>query len=163
MSFTILTSAVSPTIVFGGELDPGVLVGILIAERYLFLLLVEADDVDIDLVADIEYFGRILDAAPTHLGDVNHTVDTADINERTVAGHGLDDTVILIADLHLVPDGLCLLAALFLSDGTDGTDNALAAALTSVILTRTFCLSSWFMSASLGRRTGMRERIRERP
>ena len=60
---------------------------------------------------------------------MNHTVDTADIDERTIAGHGLDDTVILIADLHLVPDGLCLLAALFLSDGTDGTDNALAAAV----------------------------------
>ena len=51
-------------IVVGGKLDPGILVGILITEGDLFLLLVEANDIDIDLVADIEYFGRILDAAP---------------------------------------------------------------------------------------------------
>ena len=60
---------------------------------------------------------------------MNHTVDAADVDKCAVAGHGLDYTVVLIADLHLVPNGLCLLAALFLSDGTDGADDALAAAV----------------------------------
>ena len=48
----------------GRELDPGVVVGILVAEGDLVVLRVEADDVDIDLVADGQHVGRLLDAAP---------------------------------------------------------------------------------------------------
>ena len=37
--------------------------------------------------------------------------------------------MVLIADFHLVPDGLGTLTALLLNDCTDGADNALAAAV----------------------------------
>ena len=60
---------------------------------------------------------------------MDHAVNAADIDKCAVAGHGLNNAVILLADLHLVPDGLCSLAALLLSDGTNGADNALAAAV----------------------------------
>ena len=111
------------------ELDPGILIGILVTEGDFFLFLVEADYIDINLVADIKYLGGVLYAAPAHFGDVNHAIDAADIDKCAIAGHGLDDTVILLADLHLIPNCLCPFAALLLSDGTDGTDYALAAAV----------------------------------
>ena len=111
------------------ELGPGVAVGILVAEGDLVVLRVEADDVDIDLVADGQHVGRLLDAAPAQLGDVDHAVNAADVDERTIGRQGLDNTVIVLADLDLAPDLLGALAALLLGDGTDGTDDALAAAV----------------------------------
>ena len=90
---------------------------------------VEADDIDIDLVADGQHVGRLLDAAPAQLGDVHHAVNAADVNKRTVGRQGLDNTVIVLADLDLAPDLLGALAALLLGDSADGTDNALTAAV----------------------------------
>ena len=57
---------------------------------------------------------------------MNHTVNAADIDECTVAGQGLDDAVVLLADLDLVPDGLDALAALSLCNAADGADYSLA-------------------------------------
>ena len=90
----------------------------------MWFSLIEADDINIDLVADGQHIGGLLDAAPAQLGDVHHTVNAADVDERTVGGQGLDDTVIVLADLDLVPDLLGALAALLLGDGTDGADHA---------------------------------------
>ena len=50
-------------LVAAGELGPGVAVGILVAEGDLALFLVEADDVDIDLVADGDDLGGLVDAS----------------------------------------------------------------------------------------------------
>ena len=93
------------------------------------VLRVEADNVDIDLVADGQHVGRLLDAAPAQLGDVHHAVNAADVNERTVGRQGLDNAVIVLADLDLAPDLLGALAALLLGDSADGADNTLTAAV----------------------------------
>ena len=60
---------------------------------------------------------------------MDHAVNAADVDERAVGRQGLDNTVIVLADLDLAPDLLGALAALLLGDGTDGTDDALAAAV----------------------------------
>ena len=57
---------------------------------------------------------------------MDHAVDAADVDEGTVAGEGLDDAVVLLADLDLVPDVLDALTALSLGNAADGADNALA-------------------------------------
>ena len=67
-----------------------------------------------------------MDAAPAQLGDVDHTINAADIDKCAVAGQGLDGAVILLADLDLVPDVLDALAALSLCNTADGADNTLA-------------------------------------
>ena len=112
--------------VSGSELDPRILCGILVAEGDLALFLVKADDVYIDLVADGEHLCRVLDAVPAHFGNVDHAVDAADVDECTVAGHGLHDTVVLCPDFDLVPNCLGTLTAFLLHNGTDGADNTLA-------------------------------------
>ena len=53
----------------------------------------------IDLVADVDDFGRMLHALPGHVGDVQQAVDAAEVDERTVVGevldHALDDRAFL--------------------------------------------------------------------
>ena len=81
---------------------------------------------NVDLVADLDDLGRILDAVPAQLGDMDHAVNAADIDERAVAGEGLDSAVVLLADLDLAPDLLLRGLALLSGDGTDGADDAAA-------------------------------------
>ena len=67
-----------------------------------------------------------MDATPAELGHVDHAVNAADVDKCAVAGEGLDNAGVLLADFDLVPDGLGALAALSLSNAADGADNALA-------------------------------------
>src|SRR6185295_12811579 len=62
-------------------------------ERNTMRLVVDLDDFHLHLLPDIEHFGRVIDAAPRDIGDVQQTVDAAQIDERTVIGDVLDDAV----------------------------------------------------------------------
>ena len=55
--------------------------------------LVDLDDLDFHRFADCDDFGRMVDAAPGHVGDVQQTVDTAQVHEGPVFGDVLDHTV----------------------------------------------------------------------
>ena len=44
----------------------------------------------IELVADIDHFGRMAHALPGHVGDVQQAVDTAEVDECAVIGEVLD-------------------------------------------------------------------------
>lgn len=67
-----------------------------------------------------------MNTAPAQLGYMNHAVDAADVHKGAVAGQGLDNALILFADLNLVPDRLGTLAALGLGNAADGANNAFA-------------------------------------
>ena len=108
---------------------PGVQVRVAVAEGDLVVLLIEVDDVNVDLVADVQDIRRLVDAVPADLRHVDHAVDAADINESAVRGHGLDHALVMLADLDLVPDLLGTLLALAVGHGADGADNTLAAAV----------------------------------
>ena len=77
------------------ELDalPRIGFELLHAERDALRLGVEADDLNLDVLADIQRLGRMIDAAPGDIGDVQQTVDAAEIDERAVIGDVLDDAV----------------------------------------------------------------------
>jgi hypothetical protein len=47
----------------------------------------------VDFVADVEHFGRVTDAAPGQVGDVQQAVDAAEVHERAVVGDVLDDAL----------------------------------------------------------------------
>jgi hypothetical protein len=49
------------------------------------------DDLHLDRLADRQNLGRMVDAAPRDVGDVQQAVDAAQIDERTVVGDVLDD------------------------------------------------------------------------
>ena len=53
-------------------------------------LAVELEDAHVDLVADLDDFGRMLDALPRHVGDVQQAIDAAEVDERAVVGEVLD-------------------------------------------------------------------------
>src|SRR5205814_8360131 len=86
---------------------PRVLHDLLQAERDALRLLVELEDLDADRVADLEHLGRVPDAAPAHVGDVEEAVDAAKVDEAAVLGDVLDDAFDDLAFLQLL-QGLAL-------------------------------------------------------
>jgi hypothetical protein len=63
------------------------------AQRDAVRLLVDLDDLDLDRLADGHDLGRMVDAAPGHVGHVQQAVNAAEIDERAVLGDVLDDAV----------------------------------------------------------------------
>ena len=54
---------------------------------------VEVEHLDLDLVADLHHLGRMRDAAPRHVGDVEQAVDAAEVDEGAEVGDVLDDAL----------------------------------------------------------------------
>ncbi len=55
--------------------------------------LVDLDDLDLHLLADSEHLGRVVDAAPGDVGDMQQAVNTAEIDECAVIGDVLHNAV----------------------------------------------------------------------
>ena len=72
---------------------PGIRCELFVTEGNALVLRRELEDLDLDLVADLDDFVRMIDAAPAHVGDVEEAIDAAEVNECTVLGDVLDDTV----------------------------------------------------------------------
>ena len=66
---------------------------LLVAERDALGRRVVLEHDHVDLVVDLEELGRMADAAPRHVGDVQQAVDAAEIDERAVVGDVLDDAL----------------------------------------------------------------------
>ena len=102
---------------FSARVLPGVVLHLLEAERDALALGVELEHHDVDLVADLEHLGRVVDPAPGHVGDVQQAVDAAEVDEGAVLGEVLDDALDDLAFLELVERLLLLLGALLLEHG----------------------------------------------
>src|SRR5690606_7053783 len=74
----------------GADVLPRIALELLHAERDAVGFLVDADDLHLDRLADVENLGRMVDAAPCHVGHVQQAVDAAEVDERTVVGDVLD-------------------------------------------------------------------------
>ena len=72
------------------DLVPRILLGLLEAEGDALLLLVDVEDDDVELLADLEQFARVAEAAPGHVGDVEQAVHAVEVDERTEIGEVLD-------------------------------------------------------------------------
>src|SRR5690606_22743556 len=88
------------------------------AEGYAVALAVVLEDLDLNLVAHIDDFARVLDALPGHVGDVQQAVYAAQINECTVVGEVLDHTLDGHAFLQLRQQFVTLFAADSFQNGT---------------------------------------------
>ena len=97
------------------------------AERDAMGFLVDADDLHLDRLADGEDFGRMVDAAPCHVGDMQQAVDAAEINERTVIGDVLDDAVDDLAFFEVLDDFRTLFGAALFKNGAARHDDVAAA------------------------------------
>src|SRR5262249_22126439 len=74
----------------------------------------DLDDLDLHLLADVEHLGRMIDAAPGDVGDVQQAVDAAEVDERAVVRDILDDAVDDLTFLEVLHQLLALLGAALL-------------------------------------------------
>src|SRR5690606_25331358 len=106
--------------------DPRVFTQLLQTQGNAVALAVELQDLDVDLVANVDNFRRVLDALPGHVGDVQQAVHAAQVDERAVVGEVLDDTLDLLAFLQGFQQGFALGAVLGFQDTAAGNDNVVA-------------------------------------
>ena len=108
---------------------PRIVEQLLHAERDAVRLVVDLDDLDLHLLADIEHFGRVIDAPPGDVGDVQQAVDAAEIDERAVVGDVLDHAVDDLTLFEVLHQLLALLGARLFQHGAAGDDDVAAAAI----------------------------------
>ena len=106
---------------------PRIVLQLLHAEGDTVGFLVDLDDLDLDGLADRQDLGRVVHTAPGHVGDVQQAVDAAEVNECTVFGDVLDDTVHRIAFGQLADNLGALFGTAFFQDGA-ARDNDVATA-----------------------------------
>src|SRR2546429_1681569 len=80
-------------------------------------LAVELQNAHLDLVAHLDDLGRMLDALPRHVGDVQQAVDPAQIDERAVVGEVLDRAAHHRAFLQVLHERAALGGKLLLDHG----------------------------------------------
>ena len=113
----------------GADVAPRIALELLHAERDAVGFLVDADDLHLDRLADVEDFGRMVDAAPCHVGDVQQAVDAAEVDERTVVGDVLDDAFDHLAFFEVLHDFRTLFGAALLEHGAARHHDVAAAAI----------------------------------
>src|SRR5690606_31308683 len=74
-----------------GEVLPRVLLRRLERQGDALAVHVDVQDLDRDLVADLDDLGRVVDVLPGQLGDVDETVDAAQVHEGTEVDDRGDD------------------------------------------------------------------------
>ena len=90
-------------------------------------LRVVADDLDLDRLADAQRVARVVDPAPGDIGDVQQTVDAAEIHESAVIGDVLDDPLKDLAFLEIGEELVARFGAGFLQHRAPRDDDVAAA------------------------------------
>ena len=108
---------------------PRIVQQLLHAERDAVRLVVDLDDLDLHLLADVEHFGRVIDAPPGDVGDVQQAVDAAEVDERAVVGDVLDHAVDDLTLFEVLHQLLALLGAGLFQHGAARHDDVAAAAI----------------------------------
>jgi len=115
--------------VLGLDAGPRICLQLLHAEADALRLRIDAHDLHLDGIADIDDLARVIDAPPGHVGDVQQTVDAAEIDEGAVIGDVLDNAVDDLALLQSGHDLGALLGTRRLQDLAAGDDDVAAAAI----------------------------------
>src|SRR5690606_8175747 len=114
--------------VLGFDAFPRIGLQLLHAEADAVAFVVDANDLDLDGLADREHFGRVVNTTPGDICDVQQAVNAAEINERTVIGDVLDHAVNNLALFELLDDFRTLFRTALFEDGAT-RDNNVAATL----------------------------------
>src|SRR5262249_24736439 len=90
---------------------------------------IDPDDLHLHRIANIHDLGRMVDASPRHVGDMQKPVDAAEVDEGAIVGdvlgHAVDDLALFEAGYDLAP----LLCARLLEHRTARNDDIAAAAI----------------------------------
>src|SRR5690606_36617509 len=115
--------------VLAADAFPRIALELLHAGRDAVGLLVDADDLHLDGLADRQDLGRVVDAPPRHVGDMQQAVDAAEVDERAVVGDVLDHALDDLALLEVMDDLRALLGPAFLEHGATRQDDVATAAI----------------------------------
>ncbi len=113
----------------GFDALPRIVEQLLHAERDAVGLVVDLDDLDLHLLADIEHLGRVIDPAPGDVGDMQQAVDAAEIDEGAVVGDVLDHAVDDLTLFEILHQLLALLGAGLFQHGAARDHDVAAAAI----------------------------------
>ena len=113
------------------QLDPVPRIGaeLLHAERDALRLGIEADDLHLDRLANLQRFGRVIDPLPGDVGDVQQSVDAAEVDEGAVVGDVLDHAFQNLAFLEVGDQFGAGLGARLFQHGAARDDDVVAAAV----------------------------------
>ena len=109
-----------------GHVRPRIVDELLVAERDALGRRIVLEHDHVDLVVHLEELGRMADAAPRHVGDVQQAVDAAEIDERAVVGDVLDGALEHLAFGERVQRVLLLLRVFFLEENLAGEHDVAA-------------------------------------
>ena len=115
--------------ILGLDAGPRIGLQLLHAEADALRLRVDAHDLHLHGVADVDDLARVVDAAPGHVGDVQQAVDAAEVDEGAVVGDVLDEAVDHLALGQLGDDLGALLGAGRFQDLAAGDDDVAAPAI----------------------------------
>ena len=87
--------------VFGFNVVPRAGRELLHAERDFLPFPVDVEDFHFDFIVDFDLVRGMADAVPTHVGDVQQTVNASQINKRTEVGDVLDDALARLSRFDL--------------------------------------------------------------
>ncbi len=88
------------------------------AQSDLFFFVVDVQDHDFDLVVDLHHFCWVTNTSPAHVGDMQQTVDSAEVNKRTEIGDILDCSFAKIANGEYFQQLLLLFFSSFFDQAT---------------------------------------------
>ena len=108
------------------QIGPWIGAELLQAERDAVALAIELEHLDLELLTDADDLGRMLDALPRHVRDVQQAVDAAQVDERAVVGEVLDHALERGAFLEVLQQRLALGAVLGLDDRAARDDDVIA-------------------------------------
>ena len=106
--------------------NPWIFTQLLQAQGNTVTLAIVFQNLDIDLVANVDDFGRMLDTLPSHVGNVQQAIDATQIDECAVIGEVLDDTFDLLAFLQGFQQSFTLGGVLCFQHAATGNDNVVA-------------------------------------
>ena len=108
---------------------PRILGGLLETQGDALAVEVDVENLDLDLLADLDNLGRMVDVVPGELGNVDEAVDTAEVDEGAEVDDGGNGTLETHARLELGQDlGTLGLTGLLEHDAT-GEDDVVAVAV----------------------------------
>ena len=109
-----------------GDAGPGARRLLLETQADTLALLVDLEDDDFELLVDVHDLVRTGDAAPAHVGDVQQTVDAAQVDEGAEFGDVLDDALADLARFDLGEEAILQLAAAIFDEPATADDDVAA-------------------------------------
>src|SRR5262245_13927857 len=109
-----------------GDVLPRIRLQLLEPEADALARPIDVEHLDLELRADLHELGRMRDAAPRHVGDVQQAVDATEIDERTEVGDVLDDALPHLILLELLHQLFALARPLVLEDHSARDDDVAA-------------------------------------